>query len=125
MAAPVGLSAVGAFKLLDLLVVVEIGAIRMVMLGVVLEHNAGTVGVAAHPDPNAVPTEPWAGWGISSSDFPAVKAASVKKTYIGVGNRIAPTPEPSEPEGRACFTRVQAAGKGIRPSQSACNRLPS
>ena len=61
-------------------------------LYVALEDSAGTVGVAVHPDPNAVLTTQWTEWSIPLGDFTGVNAAAVRTMYIGLGNRNAPIP---------------------------------
>ena len=55
-------------------------------------RSAGTIGVAIHPDPNAVLATQWTEWNIPMGDFTGVNAAGVKTMYIGLGNRNAPVP---------------------------------
>jgi len=59
---------------------------------VALEDSAGTVGVAVHPDPNAVLAPQWTEWSIPLGDFTGVNAAGVRTMYIGLGNRNVPVP---------------------------------
>jgi hypothetical protein len=61
-------------------------------LYVALEDSAGQVKDVAHPDPNAVLLNTWQEWNIPLSDFSdaGVNLQSIKKMYIGVGDRDAP-----------------------------------
>ncbi|MHC4463585.1 MAG: GLUG motif-containing protein [Planctomycetota bacterium] len=63
-------------------------------LYVAVEDSAGQIVVVAHPDVDAVLTTEWQKWHIAFSDLQAVgvDVASVKKMYIGVGNRDNPQP---------------------------------
>ena len=62
-------------------------------LYVAVEDAAGNVGVAVHPDPDAVLSVRWTEWAIPLSDLTVagVNVAAVKKVYIGVGDRDNPT----------------------------------
>jgi hypothetical protein len=58
---------------------------------VALEDSTGTVKDVPHSDPNAVQLNTWQEWNIDLADFAPVDLTKVKKMYIGVGNRNAPT----------------------------------
>ncbi|MBN2131963.1 MAG: carbohydrate binding domain-containing protein [Sedimentisphaerales bacterium] len=60
---------------------------------VVVEDSVGRSKVVVHPDANAVLTTDWTEWKIPLSDFSdaGVNLAAVKKMYIGVGSRTAPS----------------------------------
>jgi hypothetical protein len=60
-------------------------------LYVALEDSTGTVKDVPHPDPNAVQLDTWQEWNINLADFAPVNLRSIKKMYIGVGNRVTPT----------------------------------
>jgi hypothetical protein len=60
-------------------------------LYVALEDSTGTVKDVPHSDPNAVQLNTWQEWNIDLADFAPVDVTRVKKIYIGVGNRNAPT----------------------------------
>ena len=59
-------------------------------LYVAVEDSTGTVMVAEHSDPNAVLADTWQEWNIDLAEFAPVNLTSVKKMYIGVGNRDDP-----------------------------------
>jgi len=59
-------------------------------LYVALQDSAGKVAVVNHPDLNAVLTTAWTEWQIPLSEFTGVNTKSIKKMYIGVGDRKAP-----------------------------------
>jgi len=59
-------------------------------LYVALEDSLGQVRVATHPDPDALQAAAWQQWNIALTQFSGVNLASVKKLYIGVGNRNNP-----------------------------------
>jgi len=63
-------------------------------LYVVVEDSAGKSEVANHQDPNAVLSATWQSWDIPLTDFSSagVDLTSVKKVYIGVGDRKLPKP---------------------------------
>jgi len=63
-------------------------------LYVAVEDSAGHVGTATCPDAAALTSATWSQWKIPLTDFSAasVKVTAIKKMYIGVGNRNAPTP---------------------------------
>jgi hypothetical protein len=63
-------------------------------LYVAIEDRVGRTTVVTHPDPNAVLTPEWQKWDIPLADLRAagVDLASVKRLYIGVGNRDDPQP---------------------------------
>ncbi len=56
-----------------------------------LEDSAAQVRVATHPDPTALQVAGWQGWYIDLQRFSGVNLASIKKVYLGVGNRTSPT----------------------------------
>ena len=60
-------------------------------LYVALEDSTGTVKDVPHPNPDAVQLDTWQQWDIDLADFAPVDVTRVKKMYIGVGNRNAPT----------------------------------
>jgi hypothetical protein len=60
-------------------------------LYVVLEDSAGNSAVVNHTDAAAVTSSTWLEWKIPLSSFSKVSATKIKKMYIGVGNRTAPT----------------------------------
>ena len=59
-------------------------------LYVAVQDSSGTVKVVEHPDPNAVQLDTWQEWNIDLADFAPVNLTSVKKIYIGVGDRNLP-----------------------------------
>jgi len=59
-------------------------------LYVALEDSLGQVRVATHPDPEALQIPTWRQWNIALQQFSGVNLASIKKLYIGVGNRNNP-----------------------------------
>jgi hypothetical protein len=61
-------------------------------LYVAIEDNAGNVGVAAHPDPDAVLVESWQEWVIPYSELTAggVDLSRAAMIYIGLGDRSNP-----------------------------------
>ena len=59
-------------------------------LYVALEDSQGHVAAVPYPDGTTVPQ--WTRWDIPLADFVGVNAASIRKVYIGVGNREAATP---------------------------------
>ena len=63
-------------------------------LYLVVQDSAGRPGVAVHPDPDAVLATEWTEWKVPLSDLTAagVSVTSIKKMYIGVGDRDNPTP---------------------------------
>jgi hypothetical protein len=60
-------------------------------LYVALEDSSGKLAVATHPDPAVVQTAAWTEWRVPLSNFAGVNPAKIKKIYIGVGDRAAPT----------------------------------
>jgi hypothetical protein len=60
-------------------------------LYVAVEDSAGQVRVANHPDREALQVTAWQEWNVPLTQFAGVNLASVKKVYIGVGNRVSPT----------------------------------
>jgi len=60
-------------------------------LYVAVQDGAGHTGVVTHSDPAAVTSTTWLEWKIPLSSFTGVNATTIKKMYIGVGNRAAPT----------------------------------
>jgi regulation of enolase protein 1 (concanavalin A-like superfamily) len=74
--------------------VAEIGMVHPgndpAQLYVALQDSAGKVAVVNHADLNAVLTSTWTQWEIPLSAFTGVNLGSVKKMYIGVGDRKAP-----------------------------------
>ena len=63
-------------------------------LYVALQDSAGRIGVVVHPDVAVVTTIQWTPWRIPLSEFgtAGVNLAAIKKMYIGLGDRNAPTP---------------------------------
>jgi hypothetical protein len=59
-------------------------------LYVAVEDSAGTVKVAVHGNPDSILLDDWQEWSIPLTSFAGVDLSSVKKMYIGVGDRIAP-----------------------------------
>jgi len=61
-------------------------------LYVALEDSAGHTGVVTHSNPDAVVQDTWQTWNIPLADFRSagVNTASIKKMYIGVGDRKTP-----------------------------------
>jgi len=61
-------------------------------LYVAVEDSLGKSKVVTNPEPDAVLSSPWQEWNIDLKDFTTagVSLSSVKKMYIGVGNRTAP-----------------------------------
>jgi hypothetical protein len=59
-------------------------------LYVALEDSAAQVRVATHPNPEALQVVGWQPWYINPQQFSGVNLASVKKVYLGVGNRNNP-----------------------------------
>jgi len=61
-------------------------------LYVAVEDSMGTVKAVPHEDPNAVLLDSWQEWNIDLKEFAnaGVNLASVKKMYLGVGNRTSP-----------------------------------
>jgi hypothetical protein len=55
-----------------------------------LEDSAAQVRVASHPDPTALQVAGWQAWYIDLQRFSGVNLASIKKVYLGVGNRNNP-----------------------------------
>jgi len=60
-------------------------------LYVAVEDSAGNIKVVSHSQPAALQAANWQQWNIPLTDFAGVDLSSVKKIYIGVGNRAAPT----------------------------------
>jgi hypothetical protein len=60
-------------------------------LYVALKDGDGTVGVVHHNDVNAAAETSWQEWNIKLSDF-GVNLGSIKKVYIGLGDRDNPQP---------------------------------
>jgi hypothetical protein len=60
------------------------------VLYVAVEDSAGNITVVSHTQPEAVQAANWQEWNIQLTDFAGVDPSSVKKIYIGVGNRAAP-----------------------------------
>jgi hypothetical protein len=60
-------------------------------LYVALQDSAGNSAVVNHTDAAAVTSSTWLEWKIPLSSFSKVSATKIKKMYIGVGNRTAPT----------------------------------
>ena len=64
---------------------------------VALQDSAGKIAVAVHPDPAILVLTDWAQWKIPLSQFAAdgVDPKSIKRMYIGVGDRDNPQPSGS------------------------------
>jgi len=61
-------------------------------LYVALEDSAGKRQTVKHPDSNAVLLDTWQDWNIDLAEFAPVNLASIKKMYIGVGDKGAGKP---------------------------------
>jgi len=63
-------------------------------LYVTIEDSAGNIAAVMHSDENALLATDWQKWHIALADLHAagVDVASVKKIYIGIGNRDDPSP---------------------------------
>jgi hypothetical protein len=59
-------------------------------LYVALQDNSNRVAVVTHPDAAAIKSTQWLEWKIPLSQFSGVNAATIKKMFIGVGNRNTP-----------------------------------
>jgi hypothetical protein len=59
-------------------------------LYVAVEDNTGNTKVINHSQPAALQAASWQQWNILLTDFAGVDLVSVKKMYIGVGNRTTP-----------------------------------
>jgi len=59
-------------------------------LYVAVQDNANHVAVVNHPDAAAVKATQWLEWKIPLGQLSGVNAATIKKMYIGVGNRNSP-----------------------------------
>jgi hypothetical protein len=57
---------------------------------VILEDSSGQSRLVNNPDKTAIATGDWVGWRIQLTDFTGVNMASIKKMYIGIGNKTAP-----------------------------------
>ena len=62
---------------------------------VALQDNAGKLAVVNNPDANATVALEWTQWKIPLSQFTGVNAKAIKKMYIGVGDRKAPSADGS------------------------------
>jgi hypothetical protein len=60
-------------------------------LYVALQDAAGHVAVVTHSDPDAVLLDTWQQWDIPLTSFSGVNVATVKKMFIGVGDRKNPS----------------------------------
>jgi hypothetical protein len=60
-------------------------------LYVAVEDASKHVGVVVHPNPAVVTTAEWTQWKIAFSELAGVDMTRVKKLYIGLGDRSAPT----------------------------------
>jgi len=59
-------------------------------LYVAVEDSAAQVRVATHPNPEALQGAGWQEWNVPLQQFSGVNLTSVKKMYIGLGNRVSP-----------------------------------
>ena len=59
---------------------------------VAVEDSARNIKVVGHSQPAAIQTASWQQWDIPLTSFAGVNMSSVKKMYIGVGDRTAPQP---------------------------------
>ena len=61
-------------------------------LYVAVQDSTGKVGVVEHENPNATVLDSWQEWNIDLREFrnAGVNLASIKKMYLGVGDRISP-----------------------------------
>lgn len=57
-----------------------------------VEDSAGQSVVVVHPDPSAVLTTAWTQWKVPLNSLTGVSLSTVKKLYLGVGDREAPAP---------------------------------
>jgi len=64
-------------------------------LYVAIEDTAGRVAVAPHADAAATTMEDWTEWNVPFGDLTTagISMTAIKKMYIGVGSRTAPTPD--------------------------------
>jgi hypothetical protein len=62
-------------------------------LYVALEDGTGKRAIVNHPDAGATVISDWTQWKIPLSQFTSVNARTIKKMYIGVGDRKAPKPD--------------------------------
>jgi hypothetical protein len=62
---------------------------------VALQDNAGKIAVVNNPDANATVATEWTQWKIPLSQFTGVNVKAIKKMYIGVGDRKAPSADGS------------------------------
>jgi len=60
---------------------------------VAIEDSAGNVAVVPHPDPAATTLTDWQPWPIDLGRLTGVNVGSVKKLYIGAGDRDNPSPD--------------------------------
>jgi hypothetical protein len=61
-------------------------------LYVALKDGSGTVSVVNHPDPNAAIITGWQEWNVNLAAFgPSLDFNSIKKVYLGLGDRNTPT----------------------------------
>jgi hypothetical protein len=58
---------------------------------VALQDSAGKTAVVSNPDANATVASEWTQWQIPLSQFAGVNVKAIKKMYIGVGDRKAPS----------------------------------
>jgi hypothetical protein len=56
-----------------------------------VEDASQQVGVVVHPDPTVATTGQWTEWRVAFSELAGVNLTRVKKMYIGLGDRDAPT----------------------------------
>jgi hypothetical protein len=68
----------------------NIGTNSAEQLYVALEDTTGNMTVIEHPDPDAATQRDWQEWNIALTEFGGVSMDSVKKVYIGLGDRDAP-----------------------------------
>jgi len=59
-------------------------------LYLVVQDNAAELAVVTHPDPEVLQAAGWQEWNIDLQQLSSVDLASVKKIYLGVGNRNSP-----------------------------------
>jgi hypothetical protein len=58
---------------------------------VALEDSTGTSKMVPHDSPGATGLSGWNEWNIELTEFAPVNLSSIRKVYIGVGNRVTPS----------------------------------
>jgi hypothetical protein len=81
-------------------------------LYVAIEDSAGQIAVAVHPDPNVVLVDEWIEWNIPFSDLVGVNPATIRRMYIGVGDRDKPQ---AGGNGRICIDDIRVTQAPVPP----------